>query len=113
MGRFIPSVITQDQAEQGYNNEGRGELIGYLAEPDKHDDTCHYRVTCRGNRDNSSRETCTCRLGLWREKTPVHKVVDSIHKTAKGVKRLKAKATAKPKAKPPKKRKAMGGVRGR
>jgi hypothetical protein len=113
MNRFTPRVITRVQAEQGYNNECRGELIGYLSEPEKHDATCRYRITCDGNRDNPSRKSCTCRLGLWREKTVTQKVVDDIRKTAKRSKKPKTKTVSKPKAKPHKKRKATSSGRGR
>lgn len=103
MEKFIPRVITAEQAAQGYNNEGRGELLGYLAEPRQHDVTCRYRITCDGDRDRPSRESCTCRLGLWQDKTPTQKVVDEMRKTRKFTKKA---AKPKPKAKAPSKRKA-------
>lgn len=68
MTKFIPRHISKDQAAQGYNNEGRGELIGYIAYPDQHEKTCRYRKSCKGNPDEPKRKTCNCRIGLWQEK---------------------------------------------
>lgn len=59
MGKFVPRQITADMAVQGYNNEGRGEMIGYIAVPAQHEKTCPYRVWG---------ELCACRIGLWQEK---------------------------------------------
>jgi hypothetical protein len=103
MERFIARVITREQAEQGYNNEGRGELLGYIAVPSQHEETCRYRISTGGNPDKKDRESCTCRIGLWQEKTPAQKVVDQIRKTSPARKKTKAKkavkATPKSKAK--------------
>lgn len=97
MKKFIPRHISRDLAEQGYNNQGRGELIGYEAVPSRHEVTCRYRITTGGNWAKSPHETCTCRLGLWRETTLAKRVVDEMRKTAKRPKKTtKPKATKKP-----------------
>lgn len=96
MGKFIPRVITLEQEKLGYNNEGRGELIGYLAVPDEHEETCRYRITTCGDADKTPHEPCSCRLGLWRETTAAERVVNDMRKTAK-----RTKKTPKPKTNRP------------
>ena len=59
--QFAPRKITADMAARGYNNEGLGKLIGYIAEPAKHEKTCKYRV---------SSGVCNCRIGLWQQTKP-------------------------------------------
>jgi hypothetical protein len=66
--KFIPRTITPEQAARGYNNEGRGELLGYIAVPADHEMTCRYRITTKGDPDRTPHESCTCRVGLWQEK---------------------------------------------
>lgn len=102
MEYFKPRIITAEMAEEGYNNEGRGELIGYIAVPTQHEETCRYRISTGGDPDKKDRESCTCRIGLWQEKTPTQKVVDQMRKTRKHIKAPKPKirATVKRKAKP-------------
>ena len=57
--RFIPRVISPEQAAQGYNNEGRGKLIGYISAQKYHETTCpHFK---------DEKATCACRVGLWQE----------------------------------------------
>lgn len=94
--RFVPRSISGGQAEEGYNNEGRGELIGYLAEPMKHEETCRYRISTGGDANKTPHEACSCRLGLWRDTTVSQRVVNDVRKTAK-----RTKKTPKPKAKRP------------
>ena len=67
---FVPRVISEDMASKGYNNKGRGSLVGYVAVPNQHEESCRYRISCDGDLDNPKRETCTCRIGLWREEPP-------------------------------------------
>lgn len=102
MENFKPRIITAEQAEKGYNNQGRGELLGYIAVPLQHEETCRYRISTGGDPDKKDRESCTCRIGLWQEKTPTQKVVDQMRKTRKHTKaqKPKVKATVKRKAKP-------------
>lgn len=57
--KFVARKITAEQAAEGYNNEGRGRLIGYIAEPAKHAKVCRYRVS------KTPHATCNCRIGLW------------------------------------------------
>ena len=105
--KFVPRHISRDAAEQGYNNEGRGTLLGYAAVPSEHDQTCRYRISTGGNPDKNPHETCTCRLGLWQEKTPTQRVLDEA-RTAKRTKKKKSKAArAKPRKKPVKRRHKM------
>lgn len=59
MNKFVPRKITKDGAARGYNNEGRGKLIGYIADITKHEESCPYRVMAR---------ICNCRIGLWQDK---------------------------------------------
>lgn len=80
---FVPRVITASMAAEGYNNEGRGELLGYIAEPDKHEKSCRYRITTKGDPDRANREPCTCRIGLWREKTVQQKITHEIERASK------------------------------
>lgn len=56
---FKPREISPEMAAQGYNNEGRGRLLGYIAEPDKHEKTCPYR--------KDKKSSCACRIGLWQD----------------------------------------------
>src|ERR1700723_663049 len=88
MERFIPRVITEDMAAKGYNNAGRGQLIGYLAQPEKHEKECAYR---KGNIKGVVGPSCTCRLGLWQETTATQVVVNEMRKAAKGKKKPSAK----------------------
>lgn len=74
MSKFIPRHITADMVAQGYNNEGRGQLLGYIARPEEHERTCRYRISTRGDPNKSPHETCTCRVGLWQEETIVAKM---------------------------------------
>jgi hypothetical protein len=80
MSKFVPRHITADQAAQGYNNEGRGELMGYIAYPDQHEDTCAYRISTGGDWNKQPHEACTCRIGLWRERG-AQEVVNEMRKT--------------------------------
>jgi hypothetical protein len=64
MGKFIPRYIPPESAALGYNNEGKGELIGYISDPFQHEEKCPYRIKRNKN--------CACRIGLWQErKRPV------------------------------------------
>ena len=94
MSTFIPRHISQDQATLGYNNEGRGELLGYIAVPSQHEQTCRYRISTGGDPDKNPHEACSCRIGLWRDTTVTQKVVNEMRKT---MKRSKKKAPAKSK----------------
>lgn len=85
MEKFVPRTITPDQAARGYNNEGRGQLIGYVAVPAEHEKTCRYRISTGGNPDKAPHESCTCRIGLWQETMP----------TPRAKRAPKAKATRK------------------
>jgi hypothetical protein len=96
MGKFIPRVITLEQEKLGYNNEGRGECIGYLAEPDKHEETCRYRITTCGDADKTPHEPCSCRLGLWRETTAAERVVNDMRKSMKRTKKPAKTKTKRP-----------------
>ncbi len=58
--RFVPRVISAEMAAQGYNNEGRGELLGYISDPKEHDESCAHK-------ELDDKILCTCRIGLWRE----------------------------------------------
>ena len=60
--RFIPRTITKESAALGYNNAGRGNLIGYISDPKQHE------ISCPHFKDAS--KTCACRVGLWQEKVP-------------------------------------------
>ena len=64
---FVERLITADQKAQGYNNEGRGTLLGYIAYPEQHHQNCRYRISTGGNPDKQPHESCSCRLGLWQE----------------------------------------------
>lgn len=64
MTKFVPRVISKGMAAEGYNNAGRGKLIGYIAVPEKHEKKCRYRV---------SGDTCNCRIGLWQDVKPATK----------------------------------------
>lgn len=64
MEKFVPRPISRDAAAQGYNNRGRGELIGYIAQPDAHESGCPYR-------ENPKSAVCACRIGLWQKKPKV------------------------------------------
>ena len=106
--KFVPRHISRDAAEQGYNNAGRGTLIGYAATPSEHESTCRYRISTGGNPDKNPHESCTCRLGLWQEKTPTQLVLDEARSTAKRTKKKKPKAaSAKTHKKPAKRRHKM------
>jgi hypothetical protein len=87
MSKFVPRKISADDASQGYNNEGRGELLGYVAVPAEHEETCRYRISTGGNPDKNPHESCSCRIGLWRDATPSQRVVDDIRATARHVKK--------------------------
>lgn len=63
--RFTPRTITPEMAANGYNNAGRGRLIGYISEPSWHEPRCPYR------RNTAAR--CACRIGLWQEDPPAPK----------------------------------------
>jgi len=91
MEKFTPRHISPDNAEQGFNNEGRGQLIGYLAVPSQHEKTCRYRISTDGNPDKEPHEACTCRLGLWREETPTQRVLAEARATVKRRKKKKLK----------------------
>jgi hypothetical protein len=71
MANFIPRVITQESAAQGYNNEGRGKLLGYVARPSEHEETCRYRISTGGDPNKEPHEPCSCRIGLWKDETMV------------------------------------------
>ena len=101
--KFVPRHISQDSAAQGYNNEGRGKIIGYLAEPRKHEETCRYRISTGGDPNKNPHEWCSCRLGLWQENIPPQRNTDETRSTAKRTKKKKPKAArAKPHNKPAK-----------
>lgn len=70
MTKFIPRKISADGAARGYNNEGRGKLIGYIADPKKHEKTCRYLISTGGGPSKFPHETCTCRIGLWQMSKP-------------------------------------------
>jgi hypothetical protein len=70
MADFIPRFIYSDQAAQGYNNKGQGDMIGYIAAPEQHEETCCYRITTGGDPDKNPHDTCSCRIGLWQVKLP-------------------------------------------
>lgn len=59
MRDFSPRTITPDMAALGYNNEGRGELIGYISDGARHEKTCPHYL--------DQKKTCACRVGLWQE----------------------------------------------
>lgn len=94
---FVPRKISAEMAAQGYNNEGRGELLGYIAVPSQHEVTCRYRITTGGDPDKSPHEPCTCRIGLWQETVAAKRVVNEMRKTARRKPRAaaEAKKTAK------------------
>lgn len=96
MSNFVPRRITSDMAADGYNNQGKGTLLGYIANPDEHETTCRYRISTGGDRDKEPHDACTCRIGLWREPRPSQRVVAEMRNTAK-----RAKKVTKPKAKKP------------
>lgn len=60
--RFEGREITPAMAAQGYNNKGRGKLIGYISDPAKHAPSCAHR--------KSMNAYCTCPMGLWQEQKP-------------------------------------------
>ncbi len=97
--KFVPRHISRDQAEQGYNNEGRGKLLGYLAVPHEHETTCFYRISTGGDPNTEPHELCTCRLGLWQEEMPSVGSLKEMRKMA-----FRTKKPAKPKAKSIKRR---------
>ena len=68
--KFVPRYIDPESAAQGYNNEGRGDLLGYISDRKQHEKTCRYRVTTKGVSDKAPHESCTCRIGLWKEEPP-------------------------------------------
>ena len=90
LDKFVPRKISADDAARGYNNEGRGELIGYIAVPIDHEKTCRYRISTGGNPDKNPHELCTCRIGLWQEKTPTQLLVNEIRKMAKRTPKLRS-----------------------
>ena len=103
MERFVPRIITADQAAQGYNNEGRGKMLGYIAIPSQHEKTCHYRLSTGGDPDKEPHESCTCRIGLWRDQTTTQQVVTEMRKTAKRTKKpAKRRLATSKKHAPPK-----------
>lgn len=60
--RFVPRVITPAAAAGGYNNKGRGKLLGYISDPMQHEVSCPWR------KSNGKKGTvCACRIGLWQE----------------------------------------------
>lgn len=72
MERFIPRHISAGLAAQGYNNEGRGDFMGCIADVAQHEKTCAYRkrperTLIPGEANAYTGVTCTCRIGLWRE----------------------------------------------
>lgn len=68
---FVPRTITPAMAAEGYNNEGRGELLGYIAVPAKHEESCSYRAA-------PGEAYCNCRIGLWRLKPRVRVKAQSV-----------------------------------
>ncbi len=60
MTKFIPRHISPEMAAHGYNNEGRGELLGYISDPLQHEETCAHK-------ELDDKIPCTCRIGLWKE----------------------------------------------
>lgn len=70
MTKFIPRKISADGLARGYNNERQGKLIGYIADPKRHEKTCRYVISTGGNPDKNPHESCTCRIGLWQRPKP-------------------------------------------
>lgn len=56
---FVPRHIDPSSASLGYNNEGRGKLLGWIGIPDQHEGSCPYR--------KNQQKSCACRIGLWQE----------------------------------------------
>lgn len=99
MKEFVPRIITKEMSAQGYNNEGKGELLGYIAVPAEHEAYCAYRITTGGDPDKQPHKSCTCRIGLWREATSSQVIVNEMRKTSKFGKKKKSKKASKPKTK--------------
>lgn len=102
MHNFVPRHISEEQAEKGYNNEGRGELLGYIAVPSQHEESCRYRISTGGDPDKQPHESCSCRIGLWQDNSSQRVVNEmrAIAKRAKPKPSPKAKSKPKEKAKP-------------
>lgn len=96
MANFVPREISADMAAKGYNNAGRGKMLGYIAVPDQHEETCRYRISTGGDPNKEPHEMCSCRIGLWQEEVLVKQ------KPAKR-KKVKKKMAKKAKKKPKKK----------
>lgn len=85
MLKFEPRQITEDMAAQGFNNAGRGELIGYVAIPAEHETTCAYRknptrTPVPGEPNAHTGVQCNCRIGLWREQMEATKLIAKVRK---------------------------------
>lgn len=60
---FKGRIITPEMAAEGYNNQQRGKLIGYITDPKQHEAKCQYVKT-------TGKNSCTCHIGLWQEPRP-------------------------------------------
>lgn len=56
---YTPRYISPEMAAQGFNNAGRGTLLGYISDPAHHEKSCAHKQL-------DDKICCTCRTGLWR-----------------------------------------------